>query len=418
MKRTKTWEWMRPFVLAASFFLIVMRLPGQYHVESWENFESGHFPETLERTHKSTADNTRVVEYATLNNPDLLRHPAPRECGRHGLLFQTNGTERFLGVTSGIALLRNRLGEKGRALYQADIFLGGEKITNSTLSVLAIIGAGKVRNTIKDTWTFYRLGILQNEKIFFSYSNQKPQPIVYLHEPLDTLLAQPTGWHRLQIIFEGQNTILGCMDGRTTRFSPIAEGTIENLQAGIMVTSPADAPMTCIVDNLSIQWTPEDVPLPDSPWINGSAAALGNPDAGALLSASSAPSLPPAAGRFGEAATATWHTEPDEAWARAARQQRPLLLLLYAPKNTNSQLLFNQVLERDETLMHVLKEFVCLKVDVNQLRGGMIARKFGVFRVPAFIVLGPDGQPRGQIMYDKSMSGAALAREIRKAISP
>lgn len=404
--------------LTVCLFLVSTPLFAQYYVESWENFESGYFPETLERTHKSTPENTRVVEYASLNNPELLRQPAPRECGRHGLLFHTEGQDRFLGVTSRIALLRNRLGEKGRALYQADFFLSAEKITNSTVSVLAIIGAGKTRSTTQETWTFYRLGILQNEKIFFSYSNQKPQPFVYLHEPLETLLTQPTGWHRLQIIFEGQKTILGCMDGKTTRFSPVVEGTIENLQAGIMVTSPADAPFTCIVDNLSIQWTPEDVPLPDSPWLHDSAAVPANSDAGAILASAPVSASPAPNNRFGEAVIAEWQTEPDEAWAQAYARQRPILLLFYAPKNLSSQLLFNQTLQTDELARGILRDFVCLKVDVNQLRGGMIAKKFGVFRVPTFLVLGPDGHPRAQMMYDKSINATALARELQKTLSP
>jgi hypothetical protein len=35
---------------------------------------------------------------------------------------------------------------------------------------------------------------------------------------------------------------------------------------------------------------------------------------------------------------------------------------------------------------------VLLKVDVNQLGGGTLAQRFGIVRVPTFMVMGPDGK--------------------------
>ena len=50
------------------------------------------------------------------------------------------------------------------------------------------------------------------------------------------------------------------------RCSPVEEPSLRKLQVGLMLVESKNH-YSCYADNLSIQWSPENVPLPDSPWI-------------------------------------------------------------------------------------------------------------------------------------------------------
>jgi len=63
-----------------------------------------------------------------------------------------------------------------------------------------------------------------------------------------------------------------------------------------------------------------------------------------------------------------------------------------------------------------LKKFVCVKNDVNQLGGGTLASQYGVFRVPAFVVLDNQGNKKGVICYSRESGWPAIAQKLRESI--
>jgi hypothetical protein len=77
-----------------------------------------------------------------------------------------------------------------------------------------------------------------------SYNNgyvKKGGPVLYVNQKMDTLKLKQPGWHRLQIIFEGKSRIICAIDGQVLGFSPIEEGTLKNLRAGIIVIPPENS---------------------------------------------------------------------------------------------------------------------------------------------------------------------------------
>ena len=54
------------------------------------------------------------------------------ECGRFGLKIETTEEARFQSVVDSLVLDRNLLGQKGRALYQADIYFPKESQCQAT----------------------------------------------------------------------------------------------------------------------------------------------------------------------------------------------------------------------------------------------------------------------------------------------
>jgi hypothetical protein len=338
--------------------------------------------------------------------PGILDGIARTECGRYGLLFETNDDHRFLSLASPIALDRKQLGERGKALIQADIYIPDN---DPNIPSMAVLATAPKEPDKKEIWQFYRLGLLGGDKIYFSFTNKESQPTIYVHEFVDKTSLKIPGWHRFQIIFEGQEKIICAVDGKATKFSPVPEPTLTLLQAGLMVTKAADKKGSrAYVDNLSIQWTTEDVPLPDSPW----AAPVPTTTPPAAFPAApgfAAPADPPA--------HLEWMASPEEAWERCVQQQRPLLIMFYAPRATTYQR-FEQILASDPSAQNLINQFVPLKIDVNQLRGGTIAKQFVVFKVPTLIVIDPLQRERARVLFETNSTWQGVAAELQKAFTP
>ncbi len=387
----------------------------QYQVFAWENFEQGALPESLKLGHDATPDHVAVFDFRSPGAPaGITAGVARTEVGNYGLHFKTTEKNRFLSVVSRLELNREQLGASGRALYQADFYLPESLDQFSNVAVLAVAPDDQ---GAPSNWRIYRLGILDAKNIYFSFTNNQSQPLLYKQESLDLFQLQRPGWHRLQIIFEGRDKIWCCVNGKPTSFSPIEESTFDRLMAGIMVTSPAERPCEYFADNLSIQWTPQDVPLPDSPWLAG-AAPTGVAGLGADSSA--ATRLPTAPGALAPAAApasggGVWLTDPDQAWNLAVQKQRPLLALFLAPRVVAAQQL-EQSLMSDPAAQTLPQEFVALRVDVNQLQGGSLAQRLGVYRVPCFLVFGLDGQVKARVLYERTSSLAQVTQQLRQTL--
>jgi hypothetical protein len=374
----------------------------QFNVFSWDNFESGEIPNTLERLHDANTENAAVYDFTSPDAPQgILEGIAKTECGRYGMKFKITKLKEYIKIVNKTTLDRKNMGEKGKALYQADIFIP-EDLAELPYSV-AILAVLQESDGTSANYSFYRFGI-RGDAVFFSYTYNEAQPRIYVHTKIASLNLKRPGWHRFQIIFEGQEDITCAIDGHPTSFSPQKESTLDKLRAGIMISASTTESGTAYVDNLSIQWTMEDVPLPDSPWIfslKGDSESVPN----------TAPSLPSSSARV------NWMSSPEEAWQMCQAQNRPILILFYAPRATGWKNL-EQLINTNEAISGLINKFIPLQIDANQLRGGTLAYQYGAFKVPCFVVLAPNQQVRAKEFYNKEADWDSISQKLQNALSP
>ncbi len=349
----------------------------QYRVYAWESFEEGRLPQSLFMGHFANEQTVRVLDYRHPNLPRAMRRGiSPVETGQFGVIFRPIPDRNHLSIVSPVSLDRNRIGREGRALYQADFYLPPEGEYMPTTALLA-----QVVQDGSTTYRFYRFGILEGgTQVFFSFTNNTPEPVLYLSQPTSQLPLRRPGWHRFQIIFKGQNEVYCAIDGKPTSFSPINEPTLRRLNAGIMVTTaePRRQPVM-VADNLSIQWTAQDVPIPESPWL------MEMPDANR-----------PNRSFLDAGNTVFWMNDPRQSWQRARSQRRPILTLFYTP-NAGPYRYLRRITPMDDETEALLNRFVLLKVDVNQLGGGSLAQRYQIVRLPTLVVIGSDGREKSRL---------------------
>jgi len=408
------------FFLVSLVIILLMPLPGfaQFNVFSWNNFEDGVFPENLKREHSANVDNVNIFDFSSPQAPAaLLEGVAKSECGRYGLRFLVSREGVYIKVASNVTLDRKNLGTMGKALYQADIYLS-ENSADLPYSA-AVMAEMPNPDPKKASYSFYRFGIQKGDSVFFSYTNNTPQPLIYKLVKIDQLQLKRPGWHRFQIIFDGQENIICAVDGKATSFSPIQEPTLDMLRAGFMVSSSTTGSGTCYVDNLSIQWTNENIELPDSPW----APPPGGEDAGQTSLPAPQDSSAPPLGSIVAPLSSTpsvsdlkWTSSPEDAWQMSASQNRPFLILFYAPR-VNAYKSLEQFLGASQPARAFLNQFFLLRLDINQLRGGTIAQQFQVNKVPCFVLVGKDGKERAKEYFRSEADWNALSQNLKKALS-
>lgn len=394
------------WLLAISLLLAFVSAPlhAQYRVYAWESFEEGRLPRTLFFGHFADPQTVGIIDYRHRTIPRAMRMGiAPVETGQYGMIFRPVVGRHHLSVVSPVSLDRGRVGEEGRALYQADFYLPPEGQPIPTTALLAQVVEGG-----QTTYRFYRFGILEGgEQVFFSYTNNTAEPLVYLNQPTSELNLRRPGWNRFQIIFRGQEEIICAIDAEPTGFSPIIQRDLRRLNAGIMVTNSEpqpDRPLVVVADNLSIQWTSDDVPIPESPW-NIELADASEPNRNYLDSGQ----------------TVFWLNDPRRAWQLANSQGRPILTLFHTPTIGPYRYL-REIIPLDEATAQLLNRFVLLKVDVNQLGGGSLAERYRITRLPTFVVIGPDGQEedRSAIVGNQTQWGdvRVFLEEALQAVAP
>lgn len=382
----------RILVSALVFLLLGALLPAQqYQVHSWESFEEGQLSDRVIRGHFADESTVQVKPVTGVGLPGgVLTASARLELGNGVLEFAPTEERRHLSIFSPVSLDRRNLGARGSALYQADFYFPPQGQPMPTVAMLAQVLDGEG----KTTYRFYRFGYEEGKnRIFFAFVNSTPQPDVFLFQNIDELNLRRPGWHRFQIIFHGPNQIYCAVDGQFTSFSPITEGTHTQLNAGVMVASNSfDG--RALVDNLSIQWTTGESPLPLSPWTS------------VALSDANANTTP-----LENGSSVAWLSDPTEAWTRASAQKRPLLVMFYVPGIVPYESLKTRIPNDPET-HNLFNNYVLLRIDANQLMGGRLAEKFGVIRLPTFLVMNSAGQEeRRQIVTPQ-----ASWPEIRQAI--
>jgi hypothetical protein len=388
------------------FFSVAGISQAQFQVYTWENFEKGRFPENLKWSHNAREQNVNVFDYSSVSTlPGIQEAPAPTECGNFGLRFDTiGGADEILKVVSNVTLDRKNLGVSGKSLYQADIFIP-QNNANFPYTVAILAELSDPANP--EIYSFYRLGVVKGERVFFSYTNKTYEPIIYLQTFFTDLKLKIPGWHRLQIIFEGQEDIICAIDGRPLPFSPIKESTLDKLHAGFMCSSSSELASPkgfCFVDNLSIQWTTENLALPDSPWTYSMA-----PEAKTEFINPLSPIM--------VQSQLNWLSSPEDAWQESVTKKQPLLTLFYAP-HVKAYLNLEQFINGNTSAQNLIKQFVLLRIDINQLRGGTLAQHFNVNKVPCLMVIAPDQNVKTKEYYRTESDWPAIAQNLPKSLTP
>lgn len=360
----------------------------QYEVYQWASFEDGKLPENSITIGADPDKRVQVVDLDTVQGvPPPFRSPeARRETGRFGLKLTSTGRDGnyLTGLAVGAILDRDKLGPKGRAIYQADFFLPAGEGNLPSLAVLAMEPPQEVQkaytpNVHTVDKPYYRFGMTLGKSLYFSrfIPKEKDPPYYTKDTPLLQELPLP-GWHRFAIVFDGPNHIRCYIDGRETRFSPLPMPQFRKLMVGVMLADNQRA-YDAYVDNLSIQVSQDAPQLPDSPYVTGWRIPPGPATlrAKALAAAGVAP-LP----------DSRW-IDPTEAWKKAQESRIPLLLYFYAPGLPGTAAM-EHIFSSHPAAKAFLDKCVCARVDANQLSGGMIAKQYEVFKFPTVLIIAPD----------------------------
>jgi hypothetical protein len=226
--------------------------------------------------------------------------------------------------------------------------------------------------------SFYRFGLSKNIFCYFSHVVQdEEQARLFLQDKAFISKIPRPGWHRFAIVFEGVSKIHCYIDGNEPAFSPVEESSLRRLQVGIMLAEK-DVSYDAFVDNLSIQWTPEDWPIPDSPY----AYTWGGGGNLQPQVASRTPNIPNA---MIPTPAIEW-LEPNIAWQRAQQTNTPILVYFYAPKVQAANRL-DHIFETNSSAQSFLKKYILVKFDVNQYQGGHLAKSFRIFKIPTIVII-------------------------------
>jgi len=383
------------FILLPIFFLPQIGF-SQYQVYYWANFENGSLPQDHIPLGVAFQNVIGIADYSKLTGMPAEFHSgkAASETGKYGLILRSDPKIWMTGLGVGVILNRDQLGARGRALYQADFFVPGGSVPLPSLAVLAMeppFPGEKIPKSI------YRFGMTKAFRMYFSYVIRgTEEATMYKEDRVFSEKMPRPAWHRFAIVFEGPNTIRCYVDGNELSFSPIQEPTLRKLQVGLMLADK-EYSYTCYADNLCIQYTPQDVPLPDSPYLASWEKKPSQPQTTIIQ--------PPTI------ETAFVWLDPDTAWQQSSVTQSSMLVYFHAPKIADT-LRLNQIFETDKKAQDFLRKYILVKVDVNQLQGGMIAQKYRVFKVPTIIIFNPNGTEKLRAIFGKNDTWGTLSAKL------
>lgn len=388
--------------LIAVISLILATVHAQYQLYRWANFEDGSFPQGAIPLGNSPDSSIKVVDFSKIPNmsPDFHTGIAGRQVGKYGLWLKGDPAIWISGLADNALLDRDKLGASGKALYQADFYVPPKGVYFPSLAVLAM---EPLPPGVTQPQSFYRFGVTNNNSVYFSHVIlTEATARVYLWDKnLISKIPRP-GWRRFAIVFEGPSKIHCYIDGNETSFSPTEEPSLRKLQVGILLAEKNDAKYEAYVDNLSIQWTPEDVPIPDSPYASswGGVPASQTPINTALNNPTllSSPAL-------------EW-LDVDTAWALSQSTGVPILACFQAPKIPMTKKL-NQIFDTDPESRAFLRKCVLLKIDVNQYQGGFLAQKFNIFKVPTIVLMDAQSREIGRAIYGRDDNWASLYARLQ-----
>ena len=407
----------------------------EFRPYQWAPFEDGKLPPGSVAFGRNALDFLKVVDLSAVTGmPAEFRGPrAVKETGRFAISLQASYDPRdyktrLRGLGVGVVLDRDKLGATGRALYQADFFLppGNEPLPE--LAVLAMepiqisgpATAGETLTSEGPSRSFYRFGFVKNQNIYFSCvvpGEKDGTAAVFKSDARFSGIIPRPGWHRFAMMFEGPELIHCYVDARELSFSPIQDNRLKRLQVGfILAEGDPEKKYHAYIDNLSIQWSPEKAPVPESPYPDG--WTIPPSDAGEVAQAT-VPMTPGAptqvGGRIPSAASAGagqgWTDDPKVAWADALRSKKPLLLYFHSPKTPNTERL-NQIFASNPQAQGIIQKCASARVDANQLEGGTLATQYNIFKTPTILVFSPEGKELGRAMFGSMDTWETLAPKI------
>jgi hypothetical protein len=366
-----------PFRLTALLALSALSTaaPANYQSLFLQDFEGSEWPAKLTHGHNSSPYTTQVIAFGTKDPVSILGNGADAYVGRQALRFQPLQDDPHLSVINQSILSRQRLGADGAAMYQVDFFLDEETGTNPRVALLAQ-ASDPVASGNSKSYRFYRFGLDEKGRVYFSFTNETPTPVIFTHDSIATYDLKRPGWHRFQMIFKGQDEIYCAIDGQTTSYSPIRESTLNYLAAGIMVTrTPGGDDPTIYADNLSIHWTNDkNAPLLGSPWSGGS-----SPETGKVQ---------------WNTPTLTWLTSASDAWKEAQKTKRVMFVLFHDDNALRNESLA-KLLSTPEA-EQVLSRCTLLRINMSEPAGMKIAESYNITVAPVLMVAGSDGRPMTQ----------------------
>lgn len=397
---------------AAVMTFAVAGASAQYEVREWANFEDGKLPENMITIGGGWQDRMQVVATASATTqPQAFRN---EEVGKNVLQLKAapnkqDATSWQVGLAVGDVVDRTKLGPQGRALFQTDFYVEADGRYPS-VAVMAMEPPKNMVNNHVDSiaGSFYRFGITKGDRLYFSQVVPGGATAPRFEQDRDLLAQIPRpGWHRFAIVCEGPETIRCFVDGREASFSPLKDTAMTQVMVGMLVADQ-DAAYTTYADNLSIQISDDAPALPASPYDAGWKLAAGSSSKAQSSGASTA--LPTA--EVTTALGSDW-LPPVQAWAKAQSTKQGLLLYFYAPGVTRVEKV-NEMLQTEAAAKTYMASHACARVDVNQLEGGSIAKKYGIFKVPTFLVIAPDAQS-----YKKASPGPSDTwKQIEAQLAP
>ncbi|MGI8905754.1 MAG: thioredoxin family protein [Candidatus Sumerlaeaceae bacterium] len=380
-------------LLLAGIHFITVPLFAQYEVQQWANFEDKKIPADAMTIGKSPDQTLKVVDLSAVQGaaPAFRVGAAGKETGKAALEIQTM-VDAPQGVYSiGLAMKkeldRDTLGPQGRALLQADFYIPETGKPLPSLAVLAMDlptspGIPIPNNIPAMNRGFYRFGITKQASLYFSCVRpSEATAAIYLQD--NELLKQipSPGWHRFALAFQGPDTIHCYIDGREPKFSPIKDTSFKKMLVGVMLAENK-LDYKAYMDNLSIQVSKEAPGIPDSPYAEGwnlAASATGK-----IATDATAPAPL-------QMQQVTGWVDPLEAWQTAQKLKKPMLLYFYAP-GVKAVTRMDNLFATDPDAKEFLARHACARIDVNQLQGGDLAKKYEVFKVPTLLVFSPDAK--------------------------
>lgn len=384
---------------------------GQYQAKEWANFEDGAIPAGSVRIGGNVDTNASVIAAteATTQSEVFRNNP---EIGKSVLRLRSTPSKLDsstwqTGIAVGETLDRSSLGTKGRALIQADFYIE-EDGAFPDLAVLAMEPPDANAKTIPSVKkAFYRFGITLGKRLYFSavYPKEEKARIFEQDNKLLEQIPRP-GWHRFSIVFEGTDTIRCYVDGREASFSPIQDSGIKEAMVGVLLASKDRDPYNAYVDNLSIQVSDDAPALPSSPYNDRWKIAAGS---SVKARRAGANTVTPVA-QTATALAVDWQA-PAEAWKKAQAEKKGLLLYFYAPGVSRVESM-NNLLNNDPGAKSFIARHSCARIDVNQLEGGSIAKKYNVFKVPTLLVISPDAQKFKMVAPNADDSWASIEAQL------
>ncbi len=351
-----------------------------------ESFEEPGAMGRLRLGHRASPANAKEI--------DLDGNMQPGH-GNGGLQLLPTSAAPHLSLTLPETFTRDELDSRGAALLQVDFFLPDADQPVPNISVMATPKGGSA-------YAMYRAGFDKRGSIFyFSYSDGvTPGPILFQTQPAMELPIHKPGWNRLQLLLNDDDTIVAGMNGQSASFCPLFEGTLDNLLGGVMV-SHTDILQPVVLDNLALLFTDEDeLPEADTAYAVTPRPVESTPRE---ISAPPPRQAKPEISLIDTNGPLYWHDDPEAAWAETQRRATKCLILFTDSSSSGHEHL-RMTIPGNAITRREFERFALLKLDVSDAIGKRNAQKFGVSKLPSFVVLARDGSERGRLKVDAQVT--------------